>query len=433
MSAIAEPPSTTSASTTGYDPGAAQSIFNPESAPPAQQETQTKAEPADTTQKTDSGEGQQLVDKPDAMKTDGEKGKKSRLDQLTGLKKPEEKKGEQKPNGQATETEKPVDMGNAKQLREAYEKQKQDMAALRAELEKVKPNAEKLEQYRKDLDMSREELAKLKALNLNEEERGQYSKLQELHALDVLRESKEYREKIMAPIQSRLTKIESAIKEAKLNPVAAEALKSAIDIQDEFARNREIRRVFKEAELEPDDLNDFTSSMVRVAGELNDQYYPALEAKEKQALEIQAAARLKDKEQAEQSTTKEKQEFQKEHEFVRNLLKEDKLKLLFEDTDLSVDDGEGNRITLAEALENAAPADNPRDRAYEVNAGAAMPFMIEYLNKLLAKNHTLEEANRVRNGSQPKRGDAVQKTVDTGEKKISADEAFKAPGLNFGG
>jgi hypothetical protein len=424
MSAIAEPPPTSSAATS-YDPGAAQSIFNPESAPP-KQEAQPQVEAPQTTVKTEAPEGQKLVDKPDAMKSEGEKGKKSRLDQLTGLKKPEEK-AEPKTVEKAVE-DKPVDMGNAKQLREAYEKQKQDMAALRAELEKVKPNAEKLEQYRKDLDMSREELSKLKALNLNDEERGQYSKLQELHALDVLRESPEYQQKIMAPIQSRLGKIESAIKEAKLNPVAAEALKTAIDIQDEFARNREIRRVFKEAELDPDDLNDFTSSMVRVAGELNDQYYPALEAKEKQALEIQAAARLKDKEQAEQSTTKEKQEFQKEHEFVRNLLKEDKLKLLFEDTDLSVDDGEGGRVTLAEALENAAPADNPRDRAYEVNAGAAMPFMIEYLNKLLAKNHTLEEANRLRNGSQPKRGDAVQKGVELKETPIDANDVFKRQG-----
>lgn len=432
MSAIAEPPSTTSASTTGYDPGAAQSIFNPESAPPAQQETQTKAEPADTTQKTDSGEGQQLVDKPDAMKTDGEKGKKSRLDQLTGLKKPEEKKELKEQKEVEGKNGSEADPKTPPELRAAYERAKKDAAAYKAELDKIRPDFEKVAELKAERDTSREELAKLKALNLNEEERGQYSKLQELHALDVLRESKEYREKIMAPIQSRLTKIESAIKEAKLNPVAAEALKSAIDIQDEFARNREIRRVFKEAELEPDDLNDFTSSMVRVAGELNDQYYPALEAKEKQALEIQAAARLKDKEQAEQSTAKEKQEFQKEHEFVRNLLKEDKLKLLFEDTDLSVDDGEGNRITLAEALENVVPADNPRDRAYEVNTGAVFPFVIEFMNKILAKNHMLEEANRVRNGSQPKRGDAVQKTVDTGEKKLTAEEVFKAPGLNFG-
>lgn len=420
-------PDTLEAPTNPSDVAEAASVFQSvksfdshvsEAAP--QKEAQTQAKTGETT----NAEGQTLTDKPDPTK-DG--APKSRLEKLSGVKKPEPKKEEQKPNGQAeTQPEKPVDTANMRQLREAYNKSKENEAALREELEKVRPDAAKVEEYRKELDMSREELAKLKAMNLNEEERGEYTKLRDMHALSVLRESKDFKEKIMAPIQAQGKRLQNVAKQAKLDPVGVQALENAMDMTDELDRKREIRRIFKAIpDLSPEDFTDFYTESVSIGDKLNNDLYPALDAKEKQAMEIEQAARTKGKEEEEKKSLQEKEEFQKERKFVQQLLKDDKLKVLFEDTDLSVDG-----TTMNEAMEQIEAADNPRDRAYEVLSGAAMPFMIEKLNRLLSKVHELEEANRVRNGSGPKRGDSLEKGPDTGKNydPNAANSIFRVPG-----
>lgn len=384
-------------------------IENPTPAPESKPDATTADKPA-----PDAG-SQELIDKPDAMKKTGEK--KSALDKVGQVKKPEaEKPAEQKPNG--TPESKPVDMGNARQLREAYDKQKTEFAALKAELDKVRPD---YEQIKKDFDLTREELTKLKAMNLNEDERKRFDGLREMHARYELESSTEYQQKVMAPIQMRIAKIDKVATEAKLDPAATVALKDAMDIPDELDRNREIRRIFKAVEgMEPDDFSDFYSSMTAVGKELNEQLYPQMEAKLRSAVEIEQAARLRDKEQAEQKTTAEKAEFQKEHAYVHKLLSEESLKPLLEETDLAIDG-----VTLADAMKGAEAADNSRDRAYQAHAGAALPFVIQYTNKLLQELHELKTANKIRNGSAPSRNDALSKAGED-RPALSAKEVFQS-------
>lgn len=371
---------------------------------------------ADTQILTDKPEPEKP--KPEAKATE----KKSALDKMGAVKKPEVAKPEAKPNGVVVE-EKPVDVGNTKQLREAYEKQKAEFASLKAELDKVRPDYEKI---RKDFDLTRAELTELKAANLNPEERGRFDKLREIHATWELEQDKSYQEKVMAPIHQRIAKIHKVATEAKLDPVATEAVKNAMDLPDELDRSREIRRILKGADLEPDDFHDFYTSLTTVGRELNEKYYPEMEAKQKQALDIEQAARTKDKQEAEQAQVREKAEFQKERDFVHKHLTEQSLKHLMEETDLSVDG-----VTLAEALQGAEPADNARDRAYQSQAGAAMPFVIEYTNKLLAKIHELEQANQIRNGSSPSRSDALVKTTEAKRTPDDPNAVFKSVG-SFG-
>lgn len=392
----------------------------PDSAPIQQQPAKPEAPPAET-----------QTEKPQQTPKDGKS--KSRLDSLGGVKKPEEKKEEpkeEKPAAEGQNGHAAPEPKNPPELRKAYEKAKADAAALRAELDKIRPDFEKVGELRAELDTSKQELARLKAMNLSDEERTNYGKLRELHALAELRESKEFQSNYIAPIQQQGRRLEAVAQAAKLSPAAFEAIKNAMDIGSELERKREIRRILKEVpELPPEDFTDFYSEVVSVGDKLNNDIYPKMEAAEKHALEIEQAARTKTKQEAEQSATKEKETLQKEREFVRNLLRDDKLKVLFDDTDLSVDG-----VTLADAMDQAEPADNPRDRAYEVQAGAALPFMIEYLNRLLAKNHELETANKIRNGASPSRGDGgVKPTEQQGAyDPNAANSVFRVAG-GFGG
>lgn len=397
----------------GYDPNAAQSLFKPDSEPTP---TQTTTEPAKT-EPAPAETTQTLVDKPEVVKDDKPK---SRLEKIGQVKKPEEKKVEPKVEEKGESQPEPK---TPPELRNAYNLSKKEAAELRAELEKVKPDYEKI---RVDYDLTKKELAELKALNLNPEERKTFDSLRELHARYELEQKPDYQEKILAPIQRHLKKLEKVATDAKLGPVATEALKNAMDIEDEIDRGREIRRIFKEADLEQDDFNDFYTSMVGVGKELNERLYPEMDKAQKNAIGVEQAARTRQKQEAEQAQIKEKAEFQKEKEYVTNLLKSDKLKIIFDDTDLSVDG-----TTLEQAIAQAEPADNPRDRALEVQSAAVMPFMIEYLNKLLAENHQLHEGNRARNGSGPKITDAQVKTPDTKGPQLDADAIFKNP-ASFG-
>ncbi len=368
--------------------------------------------------KPDTGAGtstQTLIDKPDAMKP------KTALEKIGQVKKPEaEKAPEQKPGAPAVE-DKPVDLSSAAKLREAYDKKTADMDALRAELNKVRPDVAKLGELRAELEGSRAELTKLKAMNLSPEERQRFDGLREMHARYEVENSQEYQQKIMAPIHQRIARIEKVAKDAKLDPAATTALKDAMDIQDEIDRNRAIRTILRNVELEPDDFSDYYQSMTGVGKELNETFYPQMEAKLRSAAEIEQAARTKEKQQTEEKTNAEKAEFQKEHAYVSKILSEDALKPLMEDTDLSIDG-----VTLAQAMQDAAPADNARDRAYQAHAGASLPFVIQWANKVLQENHDLKTANKIRNGSQPTRSDALTKTGTSQPGQMDADSVFKS-------
>lgn len=398
------------------NPRPAQTTPDPAAAPAAKTEAGAPEPPKGG---TTNSEGQTTVDKPEAMKA------KSSLDKLGKVAKPEvEKKVEAKPNGtDPSPAPAAVDLGHAGKLREAYDKQGQDMAALRAELEKIRPDAAKVTELRTELEGSRAELAKLKAMQLNDEERKRFDGLREMHARYETENSTEFQQKIMAPIQMRVQKIEAIAKKAGIEGVAFQALKDAMDQPDELDRSRGIRQALRGVEnMDADDYTDYYASLTGVGKELHEQYLPQMEAKLKNAGEIEQAARTREKEQAEQKTTADKAEFQKERDYVHKLLAEDSLKPLMEDTDLAIDG-----VTLAEAMQGAEAPDNARDRAYQAHAGAVLPFTIQYANKLLAKIHALEQANKIRNGAAPSRSDAVQKAAaDADRDRLTAEQVFRS-------
>ena len=362
-------------------------------------------------------------DKPEAMKP------KSKLDKLGKITKPEDKKEEPKtedaapPKGEKEEEIK----GPPPLLREALKQAKSDMAALRAELDKVRPDAEKVKELRSELESSREELAKLKAQSLNDTERQTFESLRQQHARWELEQKPEYQSEVMAPINARIERMRKIGKDASLSPVAMEALAKAVDLEDEIDRSREFRRIFKEAEIDADDFNDYVSAMSSIARDLNETYYPKMEQMQKQALEIEQAARHKTKEDMEQAKIREEQTFKKEFDYVHNILTSETLAPILADTDLNVDG-----ITMAEALRGAQPSTDPRERAVEALSAAAIPFIIEWANKKVNKLHELEKANHIRNGTQPKRGDALQKTPEPKATPDDPNKVFKGFG-SFGG
>ena len=378
---------------------------------PAVQEalSKSKAQSDTVSVDTQNKSGQTVIDKPDAMKP------KSKIDALGKINKPEEKKVEQTTNGK--EPAKEPNPDNLKEFRQQYDLTKKERDELKAELEKVKPDYEKI---RKEFDLTKEELNKLKALNLNGEERQRFDSLRQQHALVELRESKDFKEKILAPIQQRLGKIEAAVSEAKLSPTGAEALKNAMDIQNEFSRDREIRRIFSEVEgITPEDLSLFVSSMSTVGRELNEQFYPRMEQAEAQASEIEKASRQNSKQQAEQAKMKEEQEYKRESEALTKELGDGAFKVLLDDPELSIDG-----VTFADALKDAELPANARERAYHAKTAQATPFLIQFINKLWSENHSLKSANKARNGASPSLTDGVVKDQAAANAGPSIEEAF---------
>lgn len=342
--------------------------------------------------------------------------KKGKLDKVGGIKKPEADKPE---TGAIVDPTKPK--GDKEENMAVLRKTKEEYERLKPEYEKLKP----------EYETTKAELAKLKAMGLNDEERKEFQRMREVGAVEAVRNSKEFQEKIMAPIQKKIAGIKSVAANAKLNPQQTSALLDACDIEDEFQRNKAIRGIVKgageEDDLDLDDYQALADSAIASARDLQENLYPKHDEALSKAQEVQMAARSRQQQESQQMTQKQQQELAAAHKEVWNILSSDKLKPILDEKDFSI---EG--ITMSDAMQNATPADNPTDRAFEVQAAAAMPFLIEYANRALAKAAKLEFATQKRSGSSPDRHDGATKPQDLGkEKPVSADEVFKAKNLNF--
>ena len=344
----------------------------------------------------------------DAQNT--EEKKPSKLDKIK-LNKPkdEEAKAENpEPKKRPTQEE------NIKILRQAKE-----------ELDKLKPEYEKyrtdLETKDKELLTTKEELAKLKALGLNEQERQEYQKYRDLHAVEAVKNSEDFKAKIEAPIKAKVDWISTIAQRANFDETTKSALYNAVDIPDKLDRQKAIREIFKNADLDIDDFQTYTGEVITAANELNEVLYPKMDETLTKAQEIELAAREKEKGQAEQVSAKEKEEFTKEHTELVDQLSKDHLRMLLEDTDLNLDG-----TTMAEAMKNAAPASDPKERAWQAIAGSTLPFVVAWAQKILNENHSLKKANNIRNKVSPSiGGDGVSKAHNQGVEAMSADEVFK--------
>ncbi len=411
-----EAPPFTAPDLTNYSPDQAQGIFNPESVPPKQNGSSPSVEkPAET----------QVDDRPEAMKPKEEKTEpKDKLGKLGAIKKPEEPKIEEPKVEAKTEKDPLDDAPGPKQLRDAYNKLKEEHAPLKENFEKTKAEYESI---RKEFDLTKEEMAKLKAMNLNENERKEYVLYRQLNAERALIESDDYKKNILGPIQSQFSRLQKLSKEAKLDPNQLTALQNAVDMPDEIDRNRAIRTVLKSADIDPEDFGDFLTVATDAAKQLKEVHYPKMESKLAEAREIEQAARTKEKEQTVQASTKGKEEYTREYSDVHKTLTENQFKALMDDTDLNI---EGT--TFADAIKTAEPGETARDKAYQAMAGAAMPFMIEFTNKLWARVDAAERAIKASNGVKPKAADGQVKAVDTKSEQLDANAVFRAA-PSFGG
>ncbi len=374
---------------TEQKPDLAQSVFNPNpDAPKSTPESSTAAPPPpkDSTQQTQAKPGE-------------EPKRKSGLEKVGGIKKPETPPENLPPA-------KPSAEDNMKILRQAKE-----------EWDKVKPEYEKT---KTEYEATKQELAKLKAMGLTPQEREEFSRYRDLHAVEAVRSSAEFKNTVVAPIQARVAKIKQQAVNAKLDGAATAELLDACDIEDEYQRNKAIRNAFSKAELELEDFQTLSGIAAAAAKELQEVYYPKEDKIIAQAREIETAKRQQDSLQSSQSLKKQQEDFQKEQQRVYDILANDKLKLLMDDTDLSMDG-----MTLAEAMKNAAPAQTMEDRVFEVSSAAAMPFVIQWANKILAENHQLKQATRLRNGAAPRGGDGLPpKAAGDAGQGPTAEEVF---------
>ena len=276
--------------------------------------------PESTEQKPEAPEAKIEEPKPEEKKP-------SKLDRLK-LEKPkeEEKKPEAKPE---EPKKKPTQEENIRILRQAKE-----------ELDKLKPEYEKyrtdLESKDKELLTTKEELAKLKALGLNEQERQEYQKYRDLHAIEAVKNSEDFKNHIEAPIKAKVDWISTIADRAKLDETTKSALYNAVDIADKLDRQKAIREIFKNADLDIDDFQTYTGEVIAAANDLNENLYPKMDETLAKAQEIELAAREKEKNQAELMSAKEKEEFSKEHNDLVEQLSKDHLRVLLDDTNLAL-------------------------------------------------------------------------------------------------
>lgn len=391
---------------TGYSPDNASDVFSaPVDAPI------TKAEaPAPEIQAMEGLDTPKDAPKTEEVKPDSPK-KQSAADKLR-LKKPEAPKEEEKAEQKAQEVP-PVDKKeeNIRNLRKAKE-----------EWDRVKPEFEKLKgdytAKETELAATREELAKLKALGLNEQEREEYRRYKDLHAVEAVRNSEEFKKAVSMPIEAHKQAVHSIAQGAKLDQMAFSSLLDAMDIQDKYARNRAIRGIMSNADLDSDTYRDYTDDLCRIASDLNERLYPKEDELVGKAQEIELAAKEREKNQSEEAKSKEMAEFTKERDGLASQLKSDNLKTIFEDTDLSIDG-----TTIHDAIKDAAIADDAQGRAYQALAGQMMPFVVAWAQKWIDKAHALERANAVRNKSAPSLGDGAPKR-DGGKAELNIQDVF---------
>ena len=335
--------------------------------------------------------------------------KKSGLDRVGAAKNPEVAKVAAEEPEVAKGVAKPAAKGSVEENLRVLGRAKEEWDKAKPEFEKTKT----------ELASVRKEYEELKSIGLNEKERAEYVRYRDLNAKEAVRQSEEFKNEIMAPIQKNIGKINSASQNATLSEDAHRQMLLACDIPDEWQRNKAIRAAIATADLEMDDVKTLSDIVIASAKELNEVWYPKEDEKMAKAAEIEAAAKERDQNQYKEFQGKQKAEFENEHKSVLNILSTDKLKQLVEDPTLVI---EG--VSMIDAMKGAAQATTMRDRAFEVHAAAALPFVVEDRNRWRAKYDELEKANHLRNGSAPSRSDGQPKVVVEQGGGLTAREVF---------
>lgn len=320
---------------------AALSAFNPASAPveqpkPADTPAPTPDVPADTP-------------KPADTKPADEKPKKG-LDALPG-EEVEEKKEEAKKEEPAAEE---VEVDTSKWSKP----QQQAFAAMRGETKRAKEQAKEAQIRYEKLQKEHEAL---KATPRDREET--VKKLEALEnkvrAFD-LKNTEEWKATVDTPIQQSLGLLERIAGHAKID---AKALIDATDEPIQFERILAIRKVFEAAEEPvPDTL---ITAAVNEADKLHPLYEKAAKM-EKEAEQTLNSLNHQTEQQKAAAAKAEEAAYLKHHDHIYEQMAK-KLPSIFSNPE------------VAEEIKSARPASDPADKAFQAQAAAALPTIVEEL------------------------------------------------------
>lgn len=353
---------------------------------------------------------QDTVQKPEVTKTNGKDDAKKADVQTKPQKGIDRLKGiEKKPDAEVEQVKETKNDDDAKPLTPEERRRFGELRKIEDEWKTTKPEFEK----------TKAEYEKLQAKLLKEDERKELESLRNQHAVSNLEKSPDFIKNIQKPIQERISRIAAAAKHANLDKVGTNALLDASDEPDSFLRNKAMRSILSKSELPAEDVEALIQSASSAAGQLHDEWYPKEGEERQKAHEKQLAARNQASEQAKLQKLEQETLHTKAREEVYNTLAEDKFKPLLDDKDLVIDG-----VHISEAMKNASPAEEPNDRAFEVQMGAAAPYLVEKINSLITKVNELEGGNKKKNGAKPNLSSTLSPEQQR-EKAMTFEDAFK--------
>lgn len=225
----------------------------------------------------------------------------------------------------------------------------------------------------------------------------------------------EWHQHIEVPFKQREAWIDKMVAHYKLDK---DQLWAALDIADPFARGEKIDEVLGSSE-KPIPANT-AGSLAQIGNDLQ-TIYGEMERKRADALKMGASLESEKAQMTEKQQAEEQQALTEAQEEVRGQL-EKKLPSMFSDEDLKI-----AGISLADAVKGAAPADNPRGRAYQAQAGEILPYIVHKLmdveQRLAAFHKEEKDRNEAKPGMTPT---GIKLPSDDKPEFASLDDAMKA-------
>ncbi len=292
-----------------------------------------------------------------------------------------------------TATVEPEDKDKKAQSRwmelKAAEKERDELRQWRAEQEKYRTEQEK-------------KLKELEAKTWKEEERARFDELQKKERAWEVEATPEWKQQIEIPFKQRETYVNEV---AKHFGIDSSALWTAMDEPHPFKRNEKIDELItatNEARIEKGEkpiASNFSGDLAKVGNEFQ-IIYSTMAQKRQEALELGTSLESQKAQMTEKQQAEQQEAYKKEYTDVRSEL-EKRLPALFGAKDLQI---EG--VSLAQAVEEAVPAEDARGKAYQAIAGEMLAFMTHRLKNVEAENATLKKEAAERAAASP----GMQKT-----------------------
>lgn len=282
----------------------------------------------------------------------------------------EEKPAEKKEDGEAPEPELKTPA------------QKNAWTALKAEAKELKELKPQYEALKKQLEEAQQATTKL-----TPELEAKIARAEQIEAAYALEETKEYQEAVTAPMMETKSTLDQV---AEYAGIEARALYDALDEPNAFKRAAMIRKALTSSENEVGE--DAINMAVQSANDFHKSVVPEMKRLKENALEIQRslqgqktaeAARMSEKQQAEMKAAS-------TEIFTKLQTNLGKIPGLFDDE------------RVATAMQNASlanPAEKPMMAAYQAQAAAVMPYMIQTINGLLTQISSLQKVAQSRSGA----------------------------------